>query len=285
MESAINSLPESELKDDLKALFNTMWHSCPLLRAMDQDRTHLSHYLIESSRVQGNQRHTAFAADCGRVDYLTLMHKKKFPIDWSTFDAAAEGGSLDCVKFVQNILGVPVNEYKNIRCILNLVAQLGYAQILEFLLAHTKTRDVRDYEWIVLDTAQKGHVDCLRVLHRAGAPMTWLSFSCAHWLNSFTLEVIQYIHEELGFQFDEKTVEWAAHTMPHSVLRYIIERGGTFDVNNLFIVVLHKDDLIALTYLVEERNLHVDGLFIARYVYGTNIGPQCVLYLRARGLL
>jgi len=271
---AVSAIADSELRSDL--LIVSRPTKDQLCMSIVESRTELFMHLCTMDSTVRSEDAALAACRRGQLDYLKVLVERGFPVGRNAFSAAVGYSQLDCVKFVHlhlckddDFAGMDVPH------LAECAAKSGDAEILQFLL---EKFEVECTNSAVFCAASEGHVDCLRVLHAAGALMDELFDDSDVWLD---LEVIKFVHEEVGVPLPDSMIEGFACGDDDERLRYGIEHSSAYDAEEVLAGVISADSDVCLKYLLEELHWPIADTIES----GQEFEERCTTYLQESGWL
>lgn len=154
------------------------------------------------------------AAARGHLHVLQNLAEHGGPWCEDVVAAAAEGGSLACVKFLRERVGAPWDEWTTYQA-----AAGGDVELLRY--AHE--RGCPWHEETCCVAAENGHVDALRYAHEHGAPWDETTPSAA--ARRGHLAALRYAREQ-GCPWDENVAAWSAQAGHLDVLKWAADHGA-----------------------------------------------------------
>ena len=172
------------------------WEHKSLWSGLLKDQTHFSEQVAgtnklellkwarEEKKCKWNGRTIEAAARQGNLEMVKYCVANECPINEKACAWAADGGHLECLKYLREEVKAPWNSDTA-----SWAAQNGHLHILEYLVE--RKYDKYD-EYVCVNTAKNGQLDCFKFLHEtAKAPWDYRAVRQAHYYNH--TECVQYL--------------------------------------------------------------------------------------------
>ena len=148
------------------------------------------------------------AIKAGDLQEIKRLHQgghleNECPWDAWACRAAAEGGQLECLKYLHEN-GCPWDQ------------------------------------WACRAAALRGHLECLKYLHENGCP--WNAWTCRAAAECGQLECLQYLHEN-GCPWDERACAAAAEGLELECLQYLHENGCPWNIDQILNRLPNDNDI------------------------------------------
>eukprot|EP01032_Pedospumella_encystans_P014474 gene14474-16617_t len=233
-------LSKHEELDFAKALLSIFQSTTPLEKAIELGTTEVVNYLAQKSI--GNTVPCVKAAEFGRVDYLSTLHRHGHTWNEKVCEKAAANGHLQCLKYLHE-KGCPWNNSiyttGQLHCveyaleqglqwnmyIAEMVAESGNLDVLQFLIEHNCPVDGT----ALALAAEKGRVDCLKyLLDDVHLPVNFAATEVA--AMNCHLDCLQLLHQRTGTTWmDALTMAVAARNGHVHIVQYLHEIGCPWD--------------------------------------------------------
>ena len=137
------------------------------------NKLELLEWAREEKKCEWDRKTICAAANHGNMEMVKYCVANECPIDVSACAHAAEGGHLECLKYLREEVKEPW-DWRTA----SWAAKNGHLHILEYLVERKFDKFVNDACWFA---AVNGHLDCLKYLHEtAKAPWNLLAVRGAH---------------------------------------------------------------------------------------------------------
>ena len=137
------------------------------------NKLELLEWAREEKKCEWDRKTISAAANHGNLEMVKYCVANECPIDVSACAHAAEGGHLECLKYLREEVKAPW-DWRTA----SWAAKSGHLHILEYLVERKFDKYVNDACWFA---AVNGHLDCLKYLHEtAKAPWNLLAVRGAH---------------------------------------------------------------------------------------------------------
>ena len=154
------------------------------VKVAQTNKLELLKWAREEKKCKWNERTINAAAEQGNLEMVQYCVANECPIDAWACALAADGGQLECLKYLREEAKAPWDSETAAGA-----AKFCHLHILEYLVE----RKYDQYsEWACMDAAKFGHLDCLQYLHEtAKAPWDSRAVRYAHERNR--TECVQYL--------------------------------------------------------------------------------------------
>jgi len=195
-------------------------------------------------------------------------------VDVSANTLAAEGGHLDCVRYIHTVVGTAWH-----RDVCSAAASNGHYEILSYAHKHgcpwddmtvenaARGNHVKCLQYAleqccvacedaIITACQKGHYECVLLLYDYLVPVSHLALSAAAQCGS--LECVTFLRE-MGCEWTATATNNAARHGHYEVLRYLMDNGCPHSDQTLCLAASAKvNSLLCVKYLIEEQGLFMD---------------------------
>jgi hypothetical protein len=222
----------------------------------------------EEKNCEWNEWTSQAAAYAANLEMQKYCVANSCPIDENACAGAAEGGHLECLKYLREVIKAPWDSGTAV-----LAALGGHLHILEYLVE----RKYDKYDNLACSLAAKnGDLKCLKFLHET-AKAPWDERTAEFAARSGHLDCLKHLHEEVKAPWDEDTAVRAADGGHLHILEYLVARkydACDMEACRRATINGHID---CLKYLHEVVKAPLDATAI-RIAYH-NDQPECLQYL------
>jgi len=184
----MSSISTLEIAWENPSLFcsTSWWFETEFCRRVAQtNKLELLKWIREEKECEWNERTINAAAYHGNIEMIKYCVANKCPMDVYACACAAQGGNLECLKYLHEEVKAPWNS----RTAAAWAAENGHLHILEYLVE----RKYKHYEENACScAAQNGHLDCLKFLHET-AKAPWNSYAVRYAHENNHVECVQYL--------------------------------------------------------------------------------------------
>lgn len=286
-ESIDETSSELTFAHDLRSIFELGLEEA-LPAAIKLGKSEVVEYLAKGEI--STEKGTFAAAQCGRVDYLILLHHHGHPWDKAACAAAAEGGYLDCLQFLHEhgcewdhhvytnaafrqryccIKYACVNGLAWNDIAVEAVARMDHIDTLKFVIEHGCPLRPGMTKW----AAYEGNIECLEYLLDLNCPVVdAVHYAC----QPGRINCLQLLRD-YGVSWDKGAAEAAAQYNQLECLQYLYENGCPWDTQ-VSTEAAKEGNADILQYCLKNGCPYEDDVFIFAAA-GNRCALDCVRYI------